>query len=159
MLFIYNFLKAIAYPFSFLCGICCLGFIAILGIPSKRTWLLPVCILLSPLALAFALLAGIFYVLAVLIGAPAILSLSTHGAAENNGLRITLGRRRTIRLLKWNEIKEIRQVESLRSPFPVYCVLMSSGEPVSVDFINKTVLTAALDLHGIPFVKDNRLLD
>jgi hypothetical protein len=150
MWLIYQTLRILAWPFSALSVACAAGFAAILGMPAKRLWLFPLTLLLLPVALGLAVLAGIFYVPAMLFILPAALGLATRAAPEEDGVRLTLGRHRVLRVLSWNEIKELRQVFS--PPFHAYLAVLHSGESVPIDLVERDALAAALERRGIPFV-------
>ena len=157
MWLIYQILRAIALPFSFLFGVCMMGFGSVLGLSAGRAWLWPVTILLVPIALLFAVLAIVFYCLTMLICLPSLWGLATHGAPNDTGIRITFGRRRLRRVLGWADIREFRRVFS--PPFDSFRAILRSGEVVPIDFIEINAVTAALEERGIPFLGRDRAID
>lgn len=150
MWLIYQTLRLLSWPFSVLSMACASGFAVILGMPAKRLWLLPLTLLLLPVALGLAVLAVAFYVPAMLFILPAALGLATRAVPEENGVRLTLGRHRVLRVLSWHEIKEFRRV--FTPPFHAYLAVLDSGESVRIDLVEMDALAAALEQRGIPFV-------
>ena len=105
---------------------------------------------------SFTIVFSIPFFLLLYILAPLNVSLYILICAEKYrfdelGIHVRTRIRRRSRVLKWSEIMEVKQTFS--PPFHKTCVVLNSGEQVTIDWADRNQLRAALKDHQIEFVE------
>lgn len=148
MRLICRLLRSIQIALGSVFGLCLVGAALCFGIPLGRIPLLPLMIVLWPVALLLACLGPVFLLASALFGIGQY-GLQTCGAPEETGLRLSDRAAGFLRFVLWSEIREIRRVQMPKSILTE--AVLHSGEVVDIHIPDLDNLARLLARKGIPF--------
>jgi hypothetical protein len=125
---------------------------------SNQFWLLIFLIPFLPFLIVLFLFVNTFYALSVLCGGAAFMGTGLHFTLNQSGIHMMSVSHRSLRLLAWTDIKEVRRI--FNPPFNKLQAILYSGEIISIDLIDIDKLTKALEANNIPFIgKDQEVYE
>lgn len=148
MLLRHRLTKSVASVTGSVCLGCIVVFGRIISLSAGKPHLIPLVLLLFPVALLSGLFGLLLYPVAAIAGDVVRQREGSYAVIDTEGIRLTDWQHVLRRVLPWAEIKEFQTV--FTPPFYTLRAILHSDEIVRVDFIDFDKLERELEKRSIP---------
>jgi hypothetical protein len=148
-------LRAFLYVISSFCGVlsagCIILFFWVLSLSARSRYLIPITLLLLPVALVVILVGCPLYGIAAACGMKLHQLAAVYAGVRADGLRLQSAHETNPRLVEWAALEEVLKI---RYPLcETHVLILKNGSEVRVDFVDEGPLQKRLEERNIRFQK------